>query len=571
MAKEIENSSGGSSGSGSPSFYWTTPWSWVAGLVRTTLTGSKRKREYDDDDDPDSKSHSRSRFRSALVDFRELLSAMEKREEELERLASEREANEERRFRKIEAMLENALQELSSSVKKEPMSQPDGGSNSEEEEQAAAKEEVVEEEGNDDDDDDNNDNDNDESNGETNGEKDSNDADAELDVDGLLAGTATPPPGLVIPSHAWLVRYVSLRRYQSEHGDCNPRRTDPQYPGLGAWVSTQRCNFNKRKTIRRDSLMFSLLDEIGFDWGQQSTHRTPPPSSTALTTAMTPKKLLATQPSPQDLGKTPKRPKSTPNQNYNKPSTLSDSWLANFERLKDYKLKHGNCNPRRSDPECPGLGVWVSNQRCNHLTRKSLKKGSEAFVKLESIGFEWDPLGSTSASGSAKNNNKNPPAGDHANDQTVSREDPASGASAKPAAAAVASSAPPLSVAAGTRAGRSARVSILGMPGSNSLSWEQRLAQLVVFKEDRCGGDLHLCAGRHDEVSFPGLRSWMCEQRSKQKMGLLNPERYTKLDAIGFDWRPQGPLVQQQQQQQQRRTSEVENLILTASAWQDMV
>ena len=75
---------------------------------------------------------------------------------------------------------------------------------------------------------------------------------------------------------------------------------------------------------------------------------------------------------------------------------LQARWEGMFEKLKDYKQKHGNCLvPNRYEKD-RSLGSWVSTQRRYFNRSSKYRKGSRNFHRNESriamlrdIGFDW--------------------------------------------------------------------------------------------------------------------------------------------------------------------------------------
>lgn len=75
--------------------------------------------------------------------------------------------------------------------------------------------------------------------------------------------------------------------------------------------------------------------------------------------------------------------------NWNPSNCLSEQWYKQFNKLKNYYLKHGNSDVGR---DCEGnLGTWVSAQRTSY--RKKIMS-NERISALESIDFKWELKGS---------------------------------------------------------------------------------------------------------------------------------------------------------------------------------
>jgi superfamily II DNA or RNA helicase len=68
---------------------------------------------------------------------------------------------------------------------------------------------------------------------------------------------------------------------------------------------------------------------------------------------------------------------------------LESSWDVNFGKLQTFKQEHGHCRVSQLSKTDGLLGRWVSTQRVLHLKGILL---AERVTKLESLGFEWDPI-----------------------------------------------------------------------------------------------------------------------------------------------------------------------------------
>ena len=142
----------------------------------------------------------------------------------------------------------------------------------------------------------------------------------------------------------WLERYEELKKYKEKHGDCNvPKKHGP----LGQWVATQRKNYRLLKAGKKlySSYLIQKLELIGFQWS---------------------------------LGHGKLENKR-----------LGQLWDAQFQELKKYKEKHGDCNVLQRHKT---LGRWVGRQRTNYRLLKAGKRSSmsdDCIQKLESIGFQW--------------------------------------------------------------------------------------------------------------------------------------------------------------------------------------
>lgn len=126
----------------------------------------------------------------------------------------------------------------------------------------------------------------------------------------------------------WDRRHKELIQFKKENGHCNVPKTNEL---LNTWCRTQRQNFaNGILTKERKQ----NLDAIGFSW---------------------------------DLG-------------------IEFQWNKKFEELVEFKNYHGHC----SLTEASGaLGRWCGTQRVYHKKRTLSTDHTD---KLNSIGFEWNPI-----------------------------------------------------------------------------------------------------------------------------------------------------------------------------------
>jgi len=74
---------------------------------------------------------------------------------------------------------------------------------------------------------------------------------------------------------------------------------------------------------------------------------------------------------------------------------LSDSWLAKFEELKQFKAKHGHCRITNKDNKA-ALRRWIVRQRSEKKTGKMSNREAK-LAKLDSLDFDWAPQAQTPA------------------------------------------------------------------------------------------------------------------------------------------------------------------------------
>ena len=132
-------------------------------------------------------------------------------------------------------------------------------------------------------------------------------------------------------SQIWEEAFTELAKFRKREGHCKvPARLVVNNIGLGMWVSRQR---KKRDQLTKDQ--FKRLDSLGFSW-----------------------------------------------------DPLAEQWDEAFTELAKFRKREGHCKvAAKFSVGTLKLGVWVSMQRQN---RKQLAQ--ERIVKLDSLGFCWDPL-----------------------------------------------------------------------------------------------------------------------------------------------------------------------------------
>ena len=153
----------------------------------------------------------------------------------------------------------------------------------------------------------------------------------------------------------WLDRYKELKRYRTEHKNCNVPRSYGKL--LKVWVDKQRRDYGLLMRGRASSMTLERiqkLESIGFEWCGDDDE------------------------------------------------TLRVMWdnednfrerIERFQELQCYKAKHGHCNvPTKSGV----LGRWVGYQRNQYRYLKDGKRSQitdERVQKLELIGFQWSIRG----------------------------------------------------------------------------------------------------------------------------------------------------------------------------------
>jgi hypothetical protein len=130
----------------------------------------------------------------------------------------------------------------------------------------------------------------------------------------------------------WKQRLSELSDYHYIHGHCNVSTVDTENSELGAWVSTQRTQYN-RKTSAMTAFRILELESVGFAWSRNDA-----------------------------------------------------IWKQRLSELSDYNDIHQHCNIPQCYPENPPLGNWVQFQREQHKKGNMTDDRSQA---LNSLDFAW--------------------------------------------------------------------------------------------------------------------------------------------------------------------------------------
>ncbi|KAL3912334.1 MAG: hypothetical protein SGARI_001213 [Bacillariaceae sp.] len=146
-------------------------------------------------------------------------------------------------------------------------------------------------------------------------------------------------------SDPWAVKFLELRAYRIQHGDCKVSEKGPN-PKLGQWVTNQKRAYgnvkNNKKGVRITPERIIKLDSIGMFWGKAF----PAPAS----------------------------------------------WEERFNQLQDFQKAMGHCKIPICAKNPSDLAMGVSVQRHEykrfHKGRDSLLS-LEQMAKLNEIGFSW--------------------------------------------------------------------------------------------------------------------------------------------------------------------------------------
>ena len=199
-------------------------------------------------------------------------------------------------------------------------------------------------------------------------------------------------------SEQWEKAYAELLRFHKREGHCRVVNTYLSNGlRLGRWVSTQRAI---KKSLTPDKIR--RLNSLGFTWDPFSEqweqayaalvrfHKHEGHSNVTRFTIFGGIKLgqwVSSQRSEKNR-LTPERIKRLNSLGFCW-DPLTEKWEQAFSLLKNFHKREGHCCvPRSYSDGGVNLGKWISIQRLN---KERLNK--DQIMRLNSLGFSWDPLG----------------------------------------------------------------------------------------------------------------------------------------------------------------------------------
>jgi len=199
----------------------------------------------------------------------------------------------------------------------------------------------------------------------------------------------------------WESKFELLRLYKSINGNTNVPKLYSTKDGvrLGEWVSSQRSRKN-----RASACQINTLDSISFDWdpiGDEWESKFELLRQYKSINGNTNVPSCHATKEGAKLGEWVSRQRSTKNQKSKNQTSMLDSisfdwgpimnkWDNKFELLCQYKSINGNTSVPKSYVTIEGvkLGAWVRSLR----SRKN-RMPTNRIITLESISFDWDPMG----------------------------------------------------------------------------------------------------------------------------------------------------------------------------------
>ena len=269
---------------------------------------------------------------------------------------------------------------------------------------------------------------------------------------------------------AWLQKLEEMKKYQDKNDGSS-------FPPLGSplryWASLQRTNFNKE---RMNPYRIELLNSINFQWS---------------------------------------KPSGAPKLD----------WNMMYDRLVEYKQRHGDTKVPQHYPKDPQLGTWCYKQK--ELSQKGTLD-SERKAKLDGIGFVFDEIVSAEERWDDKYNRLVEYWKKH-NSTIVPNEyenDPKLGTWVMHQRAFY-------DKKGKLSPERIDRLEAIGFVwDAQEAAWQEMYNRLIEYKEEKGNADVPKL---YDEDRKLG--NWVNSQRKAYQKGKLSPDRIEKLESIGFRWK----------------------------------
>jgi superfamily II DNA or RNA helicase len=269
---------------------------------------------------------------------------------------------------------------------------------------------------------------------------------------------------------SWEINFGKLQKFKEENGHCRVLMIKGENPHkqLATWVQTQRMRY-KQGALSNEH--FNKLESLDFVW-----------------------------------------------------DPVTDFWEKNFEELKKFKEDHGHCRVLRlkvrSQNPFNQLATWAQTQRTLY---SSNTLSTERILKLESLGFEWDPTDAEWENNFRKLHDFKEING-HCRVPYQYKDDHRLG-----------------NWVVGLRSRkdqltqeRIARLEKLGFQWDlRADKWEINFEKLKSYKDS-----FGHCRVPITYSIDPKLHAWVRSQRRYFLKGSISKERIARLEALGFEWDP---------------------------------
>ncbi len=202
---------------------------------------------------------------------------------------------------------------------------------------------------------------------------------------------------------------------------------------------------------------------------------------------------------------------------------LQSPWDLYFGKLLAFFMEHGHCRISQLSKTHKDLGRWVSYNRVRYSKKKL---PIERVLKLEAIGFEWDPMSDQWEEMFNQLNDFKLNYG-HCRASTTSETHKTLGNWV---------SIQRKSYKKGNLSHqRIVRLESLGIDWDPQNSdWEQMFVELKKYASSQGLVEISKIPKIHKNLSI-----WASHQRKNYVVGILTNDRISKLEAIGFEWHPE--------------------------------
>ena len=201
-----------------------------------------------------------------------------------------------------------------------------------------------------------------------------------------------------INKEQWTKRFNDLCIYKEKNEHCNVPKRYPENPKLARWVGWQRIEYKNNKLSEQ---RIAKLNNIEFNWGSKKEWldhlEDLKKFKNKFEHCIVPQNHPENPTLAQWVGKQRQSYKNkTLKKEYvhilNQMNFIWDpinaSWEEKYLQLCEFKKTNGHCYIPQCYPQHPSLLGWINKQR-EYYKKKSLN--ANRLIKLESIGFIWDP------------------------------------------------------------------------------------------------------------------------------------------------------------------------------------
>ena len=205
---------------------------------------------------------------------------------------------------------------------------------------------------------------------------------------------------------AWDVWLGKLKSFKKRFGHCNVETGWTEDSGLASWVSAQR---NRRNNGALSDEQIARLDQLGFVWDYQKAkaqetwrkwyreleayaleHGNPHVPRTFQNTQLAnwvwiqrQRKIGSYKRNRGAQGLTPEQVRLLDDLGFRWAAAREKKWMENFDKLKNFKDKHGHTEVALEKPIDQDLADWVKR------IRDPRRQTEERKALLDGIGFNW--------------------------------------------------------------------------------------------------------------------------------------------------------------------------------------